>query len=138
MATDELRPDLVEAFRKLRAAWPTRGWSWDGRFFCLASSFDSELAPRARSAAQLVLPHQWIAATLATAPAPLRDFTAGTGGLRPGQALFGSDPIGRSHVYGLWWPWNDNDTISLRIGLVGPDFNERHNGQLRDVFGVTL
>ena len=138
MATDELNADLVESFRKLRADWPTRGWSWDGRFSCLASSFDSEFATRARAAAQLALPNQWIHGTLGTASPVLRELAEQTGGLRPGQTLFASAAIGRSHAYGLWWPWRDSTSISLRIGLVGPDFSERHNARLRDVFGVTL
>lgn len=138
MANYALTPDLVESLRKLRAAWPTRGWSWDGRFACLASSFDAELAQRARAAAQLALPTQWTSESLTRAPAVLRDLAAHTGGLRPGQALFASAPIGRSHAYGLWWPWGDNTSISLRIGLTGPDFTERHNEPLREVFAVTL
>jgi hypothetical protein len=138
MAGDELSADLVEAFRKLKAAWPTRGWSWDGRFFCLASSFDSEFAANARTAAQLALPHEWVSSSLAKAPSVLRDLAEQTGGLRPGQSLFASGPIGRSHAYGLWWPWRDSTSISLRIGLAGPDFSERHNARLRDIFGVSL
>lgn len=138
MRGDDLSAELVDSFRKLRAAWPTRGWSWDGRFFCLASSFDSEFAAGARSAAQIALPNEWTSTSLSRAPSVLRELAEQTGGLRPGQSLFGSAPIGRSHAYGLWWPWRDSTSISLRIGLAGPDFGERQNAQLRDIFGVTL
>ena len=138
MAIDDLSAPLVESFRKLKAAWPTRGWSWDGRFFCLASSFDAEFAASARNAALIALPQEWISTSLPKAPNLLRDLAEQTGGLRPGQTLFASPPIGRSHAYGLWWPWRDSTSISLRVGLTGPDFGERHNSQLRDVFGVTL
>lgn len=138
MAIDDLSAPLVDSFRKLKAAWPTRGWSWDGRFFCLASSFDSEFATGARNAALIALPQEWSSSNLPKAPGLLRELAEQTGGLRPGQTLFASAPIGRSHAYGLWWPWRDSTSISLRIGLTGPDFSERHNGQLRDVFGVSL
>jgi hypothetical protein len=138
MANDELSADLEDSLRKLRAAWPSRGWSWDGRLTCLASSFDAELEQRAREAALLALPHSWISGSLASAPGVLRDLATRTGGLRPGQTLFGSKPVGRGHAYGLWWPWGDNVSISLRIGLAGPDFGERHNARLRDLFGVSL
>lgn len=138
MATYALAPGLVESLRKLRSAWPTRGWSWDGRFSCLASSFHSDLASRARAAAQLALPNQWTSESLSTAPAVLRELASRTGGLRPGQALLASVAFGQSHAYGLWWPWGDNESISLRVGLTGPDFTERHNEPLRDAFGVTL
>jgi hypothetical protein len=138
MVSDDLNPDLVEAFRKLRAAWPTRGWSWDGRLTCLASSFDSDVADRARAAAQLALPQEWTSSKLQSAPSILRELAQHTGGLRSGQTLFASAAIGRGHAYGLWWPWNDSTSISLRVGLTGPDFGERHNARLRDLFGVTL
>jgi hypothetical protein len=138
MRSDELSAHLVDSFRKLKAAWPTRGWSWDGRFLCLASSFDSEFASAARNAALIALPHEWGSSNLAKAPTVLQELAAHTGGLRPGQTLFASVPAGQSHAYGLWWPWRDSTSISLRIGLTGPDFTERHNAQLRDVFGVTL
>jgi hypothetical protein len=137
-AEAQLSAHLEDSLRKLRAAWPTRGWSWDGRFDCLASSFHAELAQRARDAAQLALPHQWGHGNLSSAPAVLRDLASRSGGLRAGQALFASAPIGRGHAYGLWWPWVDNVSISLRIGLAGPDFAERHYERLRDLFGVTL
>ncbi len=138
MASDDLSAGVVDSFRKLKAAWPTRGWSWDGRFLCLASSFDMEFAPNARTAALIALPQEWISANLAKAPSVLRELAEQTGGLRPGQTLFASAPIAQSYAYGLWWPWRDSSSISLRIGLTGPDFRERHNGQLRDIFGVSL
>lgn len=138
MRSDDLSANLVDSLRKLKAAWPTRGWSLDGRFFCIASSFDSEFAASARTAALLALPTEWLSVSLPKAPGVLQDLAAQTGGLRPGQTLFASAPIGQSHAYGLWWPWRDSTSISLRIGLTGPDFTERHNAQLRDIFGVSL
>ena len=72
------------------------------------------------------------------APTFLRELAQHTGGLRSGQSLFASAPIGRSHAYGLWWPWGDGMTTSLRIGLGGADASQEALQGLRDAFGVEL
>ena len=61
----------------------------------------------------------WTARTLANAGEPFIDIAKRTGGLRSNQMIFGADPVDRIIMYGLWWPWEDGYTISLRLGLEG-------------------
>jgi hypothetical protein len=140
MPSEQIRGDawseVLASLKELRAAWPTRGWSWDARQSCVASSFIAELEAKARAAAKLALTREWTPSTLGRAPLPLRDVAEKSGGLREGQLLLASAPAGPAFAYALWWPWGDGMTISARIGLGGlsvkPDVLER----LCDTFGV--
>jgi hypothetical protein len=49
------------------------------------------------------------------------------------QRLYSSDLGGRLFAFGLWWPWGDETTISLRIGL-GGYVAEADLVRLREVF----
>ena len=128
---------LLDAMKQVRTAWPSRGWSWDGRLSCVSSSFAVELEPKARAAAGLALSQEWGPSTLHRAPQPLREHCERVGGLRAGQLIFMSPAIGSAFTYGLWWPWGDGMTTSMRIGLC-PDARQEVFQRLRDVFGVEL
>jgi hypothetical protein len=60
------------------------------------------------------------------------------GGLRAGQSLFSGLGVGRVFAFGLWWPWGDGVSVSLRVGLSGIDDNHDMMNRFRDVFGVTM
>jgi hypothetical protein len=124
--------------KQLRASWPARGWSWDGRLNCVTSSFSAEFEAKARAAAAPVLGQEWTAASIGRAMPALREVADRSGGLRAGQLILTSVAVGTSFAYGLWWPWGDGMTTSLRIGLSGPDASNDAMQRLRDVFGVEL
>jgi len=129
-------PLVLGAMKELRAAWPSRGWSWDKRVSCVTSSFVVELEAKARAAAAPMLPVEWTSATISRAPAALREIAERTGGLRAGQLITVSSGAGAGFVYALWWPWGDGMTTSARIGLGGSFGSESSLEKLRDVFGV--
>jgi hypothetical protein len=109
---------------RFRASWPQRGWSFDNRFQCVASSFGTDLAPEARRLLAPIFPYALSDKTLAGASETIREVAARTGGVRAGQLIFAADPIAGVTPYGLWWPWEEAQTISLRIGLEGADPSE--------------
>ncbi len=39
--------------------------------------------------------------------------------MRAGQSLFLSPLAGGIYAFGLWWPWEEGSTISMRIGVDG-------------------
>ena len=129
---------LFDRMKKLKESWPSRGWSWDGRLYTIASSFSQEFEAKARASAVQALPLEWTSTTVGSAPPRLRDLTERTGGLRAGQMLLAGDPVGSVLPYGLWWPWGDGETISLRIGIADLDSMREPFPRLRDVFGVSL
>ncbi len=134
---EQWRP-LFDAFTRLRTTWPARGWSWDSRLNSVTSSFNMEFEDKARACVVDALPLEWTPATLSTAPPRLRAVAEKSGGLRTGQLLVSAGPHGGLLAYGLWWPWRDGDTISLRIGLADVEPSTQASVRLRDVFGVTL
>jgi hypothetical protein len=125
---------ILDAFRRLRASWPARGWSFDDRFECVASSFDADFAPQARLLVAPVFPQAATEKTLASASPVLREVATRTGGLRSAQMIFGGEPVGRVTPYALWWPWEEARTISLRVGLEGATHAELE--QLCECFGI--
>jgi len=129
---------LLSGMRKLRSSWPARGWSWDTRLSCVTSSFNSELDAKARTAVTTALSTEWTSVTIQRASVPLRDLAERTGGLRAGQFIFSSATIGANFAFGLWWPWGDGMTTSLRVGLGGSGLREESYQRLRDVFSVEV
>lgn len=125
---------VLDAFRRLRGTWPARGWSFDDRFECVASSFDADFAPQARAMVAPLFPHTATERTLAAASPVVRELAARTGGVRSSQMIFVGEPVGRITPYGLWWPWEEARTISLRVGLEGA--TPRELEELCECFGI--
>src|SRR5687768_10360991 len=118
MTSRSVQP-LFDLLTRFRQTWPKRGWSWDTRVSCIASSFGVDLVDEARSALAPAFPHSWTHRTLAKAPPILGQIAERTGGVRADQMLYSTDPHGGVVAFGLWWPWGDDTTISYRIGLSG-------------------
>ena len=118
-ATDALHQAMLASFVRLRAAWPHRGWSFDDRFECVASSFQADFAPVARQIIAPAFPQGFHDRTLASASPGIRAAAERTGGVRAAQMIFGGPPAGDFTPYALWWPWEEASTISLRVGIEG-------------------
>jgi hypothetical protein len=127
---------LFELLARFRVSWPKRGWSWDSRVSCIASSFGVDLSDEARATLAGVFPHSWTHRTVTRSPAVLQQIAERTGGIRADQVLYSTDPHGGVIAFGLWWPWGDDTTISFRIGMAGGGYELEE--QLRDTFGVNL
>ncbi len=133
---DETWSSVFAAIERLRDRWPDPAWTYDRRLKCVASSFPMAREADARAAMTESLPQSWSAASLSGAPAAVLALAESCGGLRASQLLFwGGEPDGPG-VFGLWWPWGDGTTVSLRIGLHGVDLPKERYPRLRDVFGI--
>ena len=110
---------LFEKLGQFRKNWIKGGWSWDSRFSCVASSFNVDFEVEARAVVLAYLPHEWSSKTISGAPQATRDVAEATGGVRTDQRLYTMDQTGRLLAFGLWWPWGDEITVSLRLGLGG-------------------
>jgi hypothetical protein len=131
---------LLDALARLRAAWPGIGWSWDGRFRCLASSFDRKIAERVREVmADALGPESgaWTAAHIASAPPAVRALADRHGGVRAGQMLLTGAAAGDLRLYALWWPWGDATTISLRVCIENGDREPGLLPRVRALFDIT-
>ena len=128
--------ELFERLKKLRAAWVARGWSWDNRFNCVASTFQIEEADRARELVLQTLPHEVNSRTIDQAPELFQRVAKSTGGVRSDQLMFGHGDD-RTIAFALWWPWGGevSERISLRVGLAGRVSTE-HEFELRKIFNA--
>ena len=126
--------DLLKRLTEFRAAWVARGWSWDNRFDCVASTFDLGEVERARTLILAVLPDEFDSRTIGKAPALHQRLAQKTGGVRDDQILFAASNE-QLIAFGLWWPWGGevSNRISLRVGLSGR-VSEEQQFSLRKVF----
>ena len=133
---DEAWDSIFGALERLRDCWPSSDWSYDRRLKCVASSIPLSGEADARAAFANALPGAWSTATLPSAPAGVQALSETCGGLRAAQLLlWGGDADGPG-AFGLWWPWGDGTTVTLRIGLHGVDLPKQRYPRLRDVFGI--
>lgn len=138
MLTSTYWEPILGKLRKLRTDWPARGWTWDSRFLCVSSSISIQFEAKAKAAISQALVDQYDSATLSKAPPTLRDVVERTGGLRAGQFLYGGIVEAQPVIFGLWWPWGNGETISMRVGLAGVDVMREPYPSFRDVFGASL
>lgn len=119
---DELFVELSR-FKKL---WVSHGWSWDGRFECVASTFSYAHVEEARGLVEGLFPDHWTNLTVASAPPVVNEVATATGGVRSDQMLYSAPPVDDLVVYGMWWPWGDGGTnVSMRVGLTGHPSTEQ-------------
>ncbi len=135
MGTSQDGDRLFGSLGSFRKAWPKRGWTWDSRLSCVASSFGVDLVSEARAAIALAFPREWSQRNLGRASQELQELATASGGIRPDQLIFSADAQGGLTAYALWWPWGDEVTISLRVGLLGATA-VRAEYRLRDTFNA--
>jgi hypothetical protein len=58
--------------------------------------------------------------------------------VRTGQRVLSQGPLDGLTAYGLWWPWGNGKTVSLRIGLADVDPGVEPFLKFRNLFGVTI
>lgn len=135
-ATDGAWDDLFRRLDDLRSRWPSPEWTYDGRLQCATSSIPMTAEAAARALIAAVTPATWTAATLAEAPAEAQALATRCGGLRAAQLLFWGGEPGSPGAFGLWWPWGDGATVSLRLGLHHAEPPAAHLRRLRSTFGI--
>lgn len=126
---------LFQTLANLKSRWPKGGWTWDYRFSTVASSFHVDLSDDAERALAGLLPNEYNYRSIANAPPVLRDVVEAAGGVRTDQRVFSTAQNGRLMAYGLWWPWGDEITISLRVGL-GGYVGDADNLRLQELFNA--
>lgn len=114
-ATDQMFARLEQ----LRKLWPKKGWSWDYRFNCVASSFHVDLTTECERAVLAIFPDEYSQRTITKAPEHIQELAEEVGGIRADQRIFTMPSNARLVPYAMWWPWGDEITISLRVGLAG-------------------
>ncbi len=128
--------EIFGALERFHGKWPATDWSYDHRLRCVTSVIESAQAAGARTALTDLLPMEFNAATIGSAADGVRAVATNSGGLRGGQLLLWSGAPGASGPFGLWWPWGDGSSVSLRVGLHDIDLPKERYPRLREIFGI--
>ena len=138
LSPNEAERELFAGLRALKAAWPMGGWSWDSRLSSIASSFGAHHSASARSAVEKGLPTVWTRETISTAPSRIQAIAERYEGVRKGQMLLTGGRVDSLLAFGLWWPWETSETVSLRVGLDEVEENSAQYVRFCSIFGVSL
>ncbi len=110
---------MFRSLQRFRQAWVKQGWSWDYRVNCAASSFHVDLQKDAEDAITGTFTEMFDHRTLMKSPEVVQEAAELVGGIRADQRIYTLRTGGRLTPFALWWPWGDEITISLRVGLAG-------------------
>ena len=118
--------NLFDAFRGLLS------WKWDDWVGTILAEFDADNSAAVRAVLDKFLPISFDSANMKDAPAIVQALDKNLGGLRSGQLLFSSDPAKESFVFCAWWPWENGQTVSIRIAPFDKHLSEEEESQLVD------
>ena len=93
-------------------------WEWDHKFDAVLSNFPVTKKGKALSVLKRNFLYHFDEKKIKKAEANIKGIADALGGIRGGQLLFMSEPERNILMFGAWWPWNNQDKISIRLGLV--------------------
>jgi len=97
-------------------------WKWDDRMGTLLAEFNTDKEDDVRNILDRHLPFTWDSSNIKTAPRAVQSLSERLGGLWANQYLFISDLPDEALVFSAWWPWDNGNTISLRIAPFSKNF----------------
>ncbi|WP_419663787.1 hypothetical protein [Desulfosarcina variabilis] len=93
-------------------------WRWDKEFNLALTVIDRQDEIMVELPMTLEFTNKWDFTSIDDADGPIRDFFQAGLGIIPGQKVFTMEPVNGVVLYAAWWPWGDEERISLRLGLV--------------------
>jgi len=96
---------------------PSLAWDWDERFHVARMVLTLGQSKDVYSFMLKEFAENWVAESLPQAPDLIQRLADQIFGLRHGQLLFTMNNRSLIIVFAAWWPWEDGQNISLRIGM---------------------
>lgn len=93
-------------------------WRWDKDLNLALTVLDRQDEIMVELPMTLEFSNKWDFSNIGDADATVRDYFQAGFGIVPGQKVFTMDPVNGVVLYAAWWPWGDDERISLRLGLV--------------------
>jgi len=90
-------------------------WKWEDRFEVALAEFNVANQDNIRGILERFLANRWDNSTISNAPHSIQQLLNKFIGLKTGQLLFTSDTEQDDFLFGLWWPWGNGNTISIRV-----------------------
>ena len=101
--------EFVNAFQE------NLSWKWEDRFGVALAEFNVANQDDIRGILEGFLTNTWDNSTISNAPDIIQQLVNKFNGLKSGQLLFTSDTEQDDFLFGIWWPWGNGNTISIRV-----------------------
>lgn len=111
-------------------------WTWDEQFTCALAQFSVSDKDMVLGILERFMDANWDQATVEEAPEIVVQLAEDMGGIRGGQLLFTTDTNQKVFVFGAWWPWQDGQTISLRVAPYWDALSDSESDDLAASFRV--
>lgn len=119
---------------------PSLKWEWDSRFHVVLLVLTVPQSKDIYGMLKAEFAENWVSESIKQAPQMVQQLADQVLGIRHGQLLFTMNPSDKVVFFAAWWPWDDGENISLRIGLRpvegSPHAMDELEKVLRGWFGV--
>jgi hypothetical protein len=116
VVVDQNKNDLENVCRDFQvASKEVLTWKWDSRFSTALAEFASDNEAKVRAVLGSFLGISWDSSNISESPDTLQMIAGRFGGLRAGQMLFAPDSSKDDFIFGVWWPWGNGSTVSIRV-----------------------
>lgn len=125
---EKVSRDLADAFKGLLT------WKWDPRFETVLAEFS---VSEQEKVIQIIKTHMgdiWDGGNFQQAPEIIKIVIKFFGGIHPGQELFTTQTDRDDLLICAWWPWGNQQTISIRLGVFAQSLNDADNKKLTQMF----
>lgn len=111
-------------------------WQWDERFDTALLHVDRKNKEKVVKVLEKHFSDYWNILFDEEMPDSIQQQVQRFDGLRPEQLLFSTDMVNDKFLYCAWWPWQDGEKTSVRIGLFtnGDSEQEEVNALLKQAF----
>ena len=108
-------------------------WRWDREFNLALTVIERKDEITVELPLTLEFSHKWDFSSIEDAEKSVSEFFQAGFGVVPGQKLFTMDPIDGVVLYAAWWPWGDDERISLRLGLLSVNGEKISNAEVKSL-----
>lgn len=109
-------------------------FSWDKRMGAALATYSADQAPAVTELLARYLPSRWGHLTIGQAPGVVQELAAARGGVQDGQWVAATDPDRGMLAVALVWPWNNGQTISVRVFPVNAQLPEAEHDAFVSAF----
>ncbi len=106
-------------------------WRWDKEFNLALTVIDRQDEIMVELPLTLEFANKWDFASINDADPHVRDFFQSGLGVVPGQKVFTMEPLNGVVLFAAWWPWGDDERISLRLGLLSVTDKKLENTEVK-------
>lgn len=103
-------------------------WQWDERRNMAVTVLQGEDAEMVFYPLFKEFSHHWNFSSTPPSTQGIQQYVDDQFGLMPGQVVFTSYPLFNLVLCVAWWPWGEDEKVSMRIGLIPVNNSRMRNG----------